>query len=51
MMVEDHKEDIAAFEKAAKRNNDMIKNFATQTLPVLTKHLDSENAIVKGGAR
>jgi len=51
MMVEDHKEDIAAFEKAAKSNNDIIKNFATQTLPVLTKHLDSANAIVRGGGR
>lgn len=45
MMVEDHKEDIADFQKASNSKNNMIKNFASQTLPVLTKHLDSATAI------
>jgi len=48
MMVEDHRADIAEFEKAAKSNSAMIKNFALQTLPLLQKHLDSANAIIKG---
>ena len=48
MMIEDHKEDIADFKKAAKSNNTLIKNFATQTLPVLNKHLDSANVIARG---
>ncbi|HTL08970.1 MAG TPA: DUF4142 domain-containing protein [Chitinophagaceae bacterium] len=45
MMVEDHKEDIADFRKASNSKNNMIKNFASETLPVLNKHLDSATAI------
>ncbi|HTL08475.1 MAG TPA: DUF4142 domain-containing protein [Chitinophagaceae bacterium] len=45
MMVEDHKEDIADFQKASNSKNSMIKNFASETLPVLNKHLDSATAI------
>ena len=48
MMVADHKEDIADFEKASKSNNPHIKGFASQTLPVLVKHLDSAKAIAAG---
>ncbi len=46
MMVEDHKKDIAAFKKAtgALGDND-IKNFATNTLPTLQKHLDAIQSI------
>jgi len=47
MTVENHKEDMAEFEKAAKTNNSLIRNFALQTLPMLQKQLDSANAILK----
>lgn len=47
MMVEDHNEDIADFKKASQSNNSKIKDFASQTLPVLQKHLDSAKAIMK----
>ena len=46
MMVEDHQEDIADFQKAANGTNQTIKAFAAQVLPVLTKHLDSAKAIL-----
>lgn len=48
MMVIDHKKDIDAFKKAsANLSNDAIKSYATRTLPVLQKHLDSALAITK----
>jgi putative membrane protein len=48
MMVEDHKKDIAEFRKCADNCSDStIKNFASTTLPVLEKHLDSIQAIAK----
>jgi putative membrane protein len=44
MMVKDHEEDVAHFEKAAKDLPDVqMRNFARQTLPVLKEHL----AIIK----
>lgn len=40
MMVDDHKKDIDAFEKAADKGNDAdIKAFAAKTLPTLKRHL------------
>jgi len=45
--VENHKADMEEFEKAAKTNNSLIRNFALQTLPVLQKQLDSASAILK----
>jgi putative membrane protein len=40
MMVDDHKEDVQAFEKAASSADDSdIKNFASKTLPTLKEHL------------
>jgi putative membrane protein len=40
MMVDDHKEDIAAFQKAADGSQDPdVKRFATKTLPTLQSHL------------
>ena len=46
MMIEDHQEDIADFQKAANGKTEPVKTFAAQTLPVLTKHLDSAKAIL-----
>lgn len=46
MMLGDHKNDIAEFKEAAEKcTNPSIKDFASQTLPVLEKHLDSAKAI------
>ena len=46
IMLQDHKKDIAEFKNASdKCNNPSIKDFATQALPVLEKHLDSAQAI------
>ncbi len=46
MMLDDHKKDVAEFRKAADNLPDStIKSFASTTLPVLEKHLDSAQAI------
>jgi len=46
MMTDDHKKDIAEFRKCADNCSDStIKSFASNTLPVLMKHLDSIQAI------
>lgn len=48
MMVDDHKKDIKEFQDAAKNLKDQqVKDFATNTLPVLQKHLDSATTINK----
>ena len=40
MMVKDHKEDVAEFEKASKNESDPdVKAFASNTLPTLQEHL------------
>jgi len=45
-MVDDHEEDVAAFEKQAQSATDPdVKAFAAKTLPVLKKHLDAIKAI------
>jgi len=49
-MVEDHKKDVAEFQKEANSGKDpAVKNFAQQTLPVLQQHLQmaqqSEQAV------
>ena len=51
MMVENHNEDITDFEKASRSNSPQIKNFAAQTLPLLTKHIDAANALAKQKAK
>ena len=48
MMVNDHKKDIAEFQKEANSSTqDAFKSFAAKTLPTLQKHLDSAQAIHK----
>jgi putative membrane protein len=44
MMVADHKKDIAAYEKAA-RNNDDVGKYAKESLPVLQKHLKQAESL------
>jgi putative membrane protein len=42
LMIDDHKEDISEFDKAAKNANDPdIKSWAGKTLPMLQHHLDA----------
>jgi putative membrane protein len=48
-MVTDHKQDIAKFEKQAKKN-DAVGQFAQQTLPALKKHLQMAEQIANKGA-
>ncbi len=46
MMVTDHQKDISDYQNASQNMSDAeIKSFATKTLPVLQKHLDSAQAI------
>ncbi len=45
MMVEDHTRDIREFEGAASNRDPDVNQFATKTVPVLRKHLDSAKAI------
>lgn len=46
MMVTDHQKDISDFKNASENLIDAeIKNFASKTLPVLQKHLDSAQSI------
>ena len=48
-MVKDHKEDIAKFQKEAKKQGP-VAQFAQQTLPVLQKHLQTAQGIENAGA-
>ncbi len=46
LMESDHKEDIEEFTDASKKVDDLaVKNFATQTVPMLQMHLDSVKAV------
>ena len=48
MMINEHQKDIRKFERAAKNFSDPdVKAFASKTLPVLNRHLDSAKAINK----
>ncbi len=48
MMLNDHKKDIAEFEKQANSGTDAeLKAFAAKTLPTLKMHLDSVQALAK----
>jgi putative membrane protein len=46
-MVADHKKDIADYKKAAKMKNDQIASYATESLPVLEKHLQMAQGLSK----
>ena len=49
MMVDDHREDVEKFEKAANNAQDAdIKTFAGKTLPVLKSHLEQARSINDG---
>jgi putative membrane protein len=48
MMVMDHKQDIAKFQREAKKTNDPLGQYASNSLPVLKKHLDAAEKIESG---
>jgi putative membrane protein len=48
-LVADHKKDIKEFEKEAKKANERPSGFANETLPVLHKHLDMAQQLVRQG--
>jgi putative membrane protein len=46
MMLDDHRKDVTEFRRAADKCSDQsLRDFASKTLPVLEKHLDSAKAI------
>lgn len=45
MMVMDHKKDIAKFKREAAKKDDPLAQYASDTLPVLHKHLDAAEKI------
>jgi putative membrane protein len=48
LMVSDHKDDIKEFEQqAAKSTDSLTRNFATQSLDMLRRHLDSANHLLE----
>jgi putative membrane protein len=48
LMVEDHMEDVRAFEDAAQNHSDeQVRNWAERTLPVLRQHFDLARQINK----
>ena len=50
--LEDHKADIAMFEKVSKTADDAdVKAFATKTLPTLKEHLHHAEGLKKGGGK
>ena len=47
LMVDDHKKDVAEFQKQADSSKDPeVKAFAAKTLPTLKKHMDAINAVL-----
>ena len=48
-MVQDHKKDIAEYQKEAKRNDGQVSQYASATLPTPQKHLESAQSLAKGG--
>jgi putative membrane protein len=51
MMVADHKKAITDYKKAAKMKNDAVAGYATESLPVLEKHLQMAQGLSKGGGK
>ncbi len=47
-MVADHRKEIAEHRRATKMKNEAAAGYATQTLPVLEKHLEMAQALSKG---
>jgi putative membrane protein len=50
-MVDDHKKDISAYEKEAKRSDGSVSEYAKATLPTLEKHLQTARSLAQVGTR
>jgi putative membrane protein len=46
-MVKDHKKEIAEYQRAAKKQGDPAGTYASETLPILQKHLENAQALTK----
>ena len=50
-MVDDHKKDVADYQKAAKKPNDPAASYASETLPTLQRHMQTAQALAKDGSK
>jgi putative membrane protein len=50
-MVDDHKKDVAEYQKEAKRRNDPAAGYASETLPTLQQHLQTAQSLAKDSAK
>jgi putative membrane protein len=48
-MVDDHKRDIADYEREAKGSNPAVAKYASETLPTLRKHLELAQSLAGSG--
>lgn len=46
-MVEDHKKDVAEYEKESKASDGQATSYASETLPTLRKHLEMAQSLTK----
>ena len=47
-MIIDHKEDIVKYQKASKSKDTAVAGYASESLPVLQKHLQAAQSIAQG---
>jgi len=50
-MVDDHKKDVAEYQREAKRRNDPAAGYASETLPTLQKHLQTAQSLIKAATK
>ena len=50
-MFDDHKKDIAEYQKTAKKPNDPAASYASETLPTLQQHMQTAQSLVKGSGK
>jgi putative membrane protein len=50
-MVDDHKKDVAEYQKEAKRRNDPAAGYASETLATLQLHLQTAQSLAKDSAK
>src|SRR5215204_2617464 len=49
-MVKDHKKEVAEYQRAAKKQGDPAGAYASETLPILQKHLETAQALTKAAS-
>ena len=50
-MVDDHKKDVAEYQREPKRRNDPAAGYASETLPTLQKHLQTAQSLIKAATK